>query len=213
MYNRFLATFTFTVFCGATMANAQSAKLFQNAWFWGVHAGATNTGTRYASGASGTIGAEWMLTRSVGALYLSYDQASFHSTGAVSDPSEPSGYRAVSIHDLRTGSIAAVAFPVQWGNVRPYTGVGLAINLIASATPQPDPTQSGPIPTSVVQSTENARSRSSVFFMGGGQWQVRQLAVFGQLSVTPPSDDFLINGTITQISAGVRYNFGSSIER
>jgi hypothetical protein len=218
MYSRFFTALTFATFCTASLAHAQNDKLFQNSWFWGVHAGATYAGTTYSSGSSGTLGAEWMITRSVGGLYLSFDQANLNSKGAVDDPSEPSGYRAVSIHDLRTGSIAALAFPVQWGNFRPYGGLGFAISVIGNATPQADVvTQVGaapaPVDQGIIQKTEDARSRSSVFFMGGGQWQLRQMAVFGQVSVTPSTSDFLINGTITQVSVGVRYNFGSSIER
>jgi hypothetical protein len=213
MYNRFFAALAFTALCTAPTAHAQDAKLFQNSWFWGVHAGATYTGTTYSSGSSGTLGAEWLLTRSVGGLYVSYDQAIFNSTGAVDDASEPNGYRAVSIHDMRTGSIGALAFPVQRGNFRPYAGLGLAISVIGKATPRADVGATQPIDPSVVQRTENTRSRSSLFFMGGGQWQVRKMALFGQISVTPSTSDFLIDGTVTQMSVGVRYNFGSSIER
>jgi len=209
-------TFTALVAPGA---HAQEAKLFQNSWFWGVHAGATRFGTTVTSGRSaGTIGGEWLITRSRGGLYLSYDQASFNSTAGVSDAEATNGVRQVSIHDMRTGSIAGVAFPVQYGAFRPYAGIGLALSVIGSATPQEDvPTTPGTTPTpvssSVVQATDDARSRTTVFFMGGGQWQRQRTAAFGQVTVMPGSKQFLISKPVTQISAGVRYNFGSSIDR
>ena len=54
-----------------------------------------------------------------------------------------------------------------------------------------------------------------MFFMAGGQWQVNRAAVYGQVigDAVKGMSNFLVNGTVAQISVGVRYNFGSSIER
>lgn len=198
-------------------ASAQETKLFQNSWFWGVHAGVTNLGTEYSSGSSaGTIGAEWLITRSVAGLYISYDQANFSKTAEIDDPSTSTGERPVSIHDMRTGSIAGVAFPLQLGNFRPYGGLGVAISVLGNATAQPVTASGGgtSAPDATVQQrVEDARSRSTIFAMGGGQWQTKRLAIYGQLTLMPASSDFLVNRAITQISAGVRYNFGPSIDR
>jgi hypothetical protein len=214
-FYRLAATGVFTTLCAMSTAQAQTEKLFQDSWFWGVHAGVTTFGTPATSNQSaGSFGAEWMITRSVGGLYLSFDQANFNSTGAIADGSETSGIRPVSLHDMRTGSIGAMAFPVRFGNFRPYAGAGFSLSVIGTATARPDIGEtSASIDQSVVQNVDNAKSRSAVFLMGGGQWQVNRTAVYGQIMVTPGDDNFLINGAVTQISVGVRYNFGSSIER
>ncbi|MGI8549038.1 MAG: hypothetical protein ACR2M1_17230, partial [Gemmatimonadaceae bacterium] len=60
---------------------------------------------------------------------------------------------------------------------------------------------------------EDGRSRTGLLAMGGVQWQVRRTAVFGQISSTSRNGGFLINKPITMLAGGVRYNFGSSIER
>lgn len=199
------------------VAAAQETKLFQNSWFWGVHAGVTNLGTEYSSGSSvGTVGAEWLITRSVAGLYVAYDQASFSKTAEIDDPSTSTGERPVAIHDMRTGSIAGVAFPVQFGNFRPYGGVGVALSVLGSATAQSVAASGGGTSApdaTVQQKVEDARSRTTIFAMGGGQWQTKRLAIYGQLTLMPATSDFLVSKAITQISAGVRYNFGSSIDR
>jgi hypothetical protein len=218
-FRRLVVAGLFTVLCTAPVAHAQQAKLFQDSWFWGLHGGATLFGTQTVSGRSaGTLGAEWMITRSKGGLYVSYDQASFNSMSAIVDPAASNGVRPVSIHDMRTGSIAGVAFPAQFGAFRPYAGVGFAISVIGNATPEADiattpGTTPAPVSSSVLQNTEDARSRSTVFLMGGGQWQHQRVALFGQVTVIPGSNGFLIDTPITQLSAGLRYNFGSSIDR
>ncbi len=197
----------------APQAKAQSERPFQDSWFWGIHAGATTIGTPAQSSTSAaTIGAEWMITRTMGGLYVSYDQASFSRTSLITDQSTTTGTRPVTVHDMRTGSIAAVAFPFSRGGFRPYAGLGFAISVLGSAVAQPD-SSGAAAPSDVAQATENARSRSTVFAMGGAQYQINRLALFGQLVLMPSDNAFLVTGPVTTITAGVRYNFGSSIER
>ncbi|MDQ2890673.1 MAG: hypothetical protein M3R65_09015 [Gemmatimonadota bacterium] len=196
----------------APAAHAQQAQFFQNSWFWGVHAGATSVGTPGSSASGvGTIGADWMITRTDGGLYVSYDQASFNKLSAVADASEPSGARPVGVRDMRTISIAGVAFPWHSGRFRPYAGLGYALSLIGSASARPDSANTTP-PPELNQSIDNLRSRSSIFAMGGAQWQIRRTAIFAQASFIPSSNQFLVTKPITAIVAGIRYNFGSSID-
>src|SRR5258707_135685 len=124
---------------------AQEARLFQNSWFWGLHAGSTNVGTTYASGSgASTLGGEWVITRQRGGLYVAYDQARFTRTAGIADPGTSSGTRAVTIHNMRTGSIAGLVFPFNMTKFRPYGGLGLSLNVLGDATPQPDiPTTAG----------------------------------------------------------------------
>jgi len=216
---RRFAALILTSVCAASAVQAQETRLFQNSWFWGVHAGSTSLGT--ASGGTGhaaTIGGDWMITRTTGGIYASYDQANFTRTGQVTDVSGSSGVRNVRIHDMRTASIAGVAFPKQFGNFRPYAGLGLSIAVIGDATPLADPvTQAGQtsvtVSSDVQQRIDDARSHAGVFLIGGGQWQLRKVAVFGQISLAPSSDEFLLTNAVNNISVGVRYNFGSSIDK
>lgn len=193
-----------------TAAGAQQARLFDNSWFWGVHAGETEIGTP-ATGtmAEGTIGAEWLITRHSGGLYVAYDQTMFNRTSAITDASAVGGMRRVSIHDMRAGSIAGVVFPWHSGGFRPYAGLGAQLDVLGSATAQTD--ANGAPSTDVASRVENARSRTAIFLMGGAQWQVRRTALFGQVTMSPSDSQFLVTRPTTSFVAGVRYNFGSSI--
>ena len=207
-----VAAMILTSVCAVSAARAQEAKFFQNSWFWGIHAGATGVGTPGSSNKqAATYGAEWLITRSRGGLYVSYDQAQFHRTSQIADPSTTSGLRPVSIDGMRSVSLAGVAFPVRWASFRPYAGLGFSIHVIGDATALPD-SSGAPAPDFVAQATEDARSRAAVFLMAGGQWQGERIAFFGQVTSAPSTDKFLITRPITVITAGVRYNFGRAIE-
>ncbi|MES2357855.1 MAG: hypothetical protein V4529_05880 [Gemmatimonadota bacterium] len=209
---RLLAAIPLLLCLAATTAHAQQEQLFRNSWFWGLHAGTTAIGTPASSTTqAGTVGAEWMITRTDGGLYVSYDQASFSRTAGVADPSASNGTRPVALHDLRTVSIGGVAFPWHSGHFRPYAGLGYALSLIGSADIQPDSLNT-PVPSGLGSTVDDARSRSSVFALAGAQWQINRTAIFAQASFIPSSSQFLVTKPITSITAGVRYNFGTSIE-
>jgi hypothetical protein len=147
----------------------------------------------------------------MGGLYAAYDQANFSRMSAIADPSATNGQRPVAIHDMRTVSLAGVAFPGQVKHVRPYAGLGFAISVIGSATPTPD--SSGTVSSDVAGRIDDARSHSTVFALIGAQWQVRRTAVFLQGTLMPSDNNFLANRSMTSVVLGVRYNFGSSIDR
>ena len=106
---------------------AQSNRLFENAWFWGAKAGLMNfsTGNNNTTTAP-LVGAEWLITRNRAGLYLSAEQAFFNTTGYVFD-SNGQPYN-VALKDSRRYTAALLAFPVNWGSLRPYGGVGLSLN-------------------------------------------------------------------------------------
>jgi len=196
------------------LVHGQESRLFQNSWFWGAHVGTTHVSTGVGSAINaGTLGGEWMITRSRGGLYVSYDQANFSRTGQIADATANNGERAVSIHDMRTISLAGVAFPAQFGNFRPYGGIGFSLSVLGRATAQPDLVTSTTPSSDVMQQTDDAKSRAGVFAIGGGQWQHNRTALFAQITSTPSNGDFLITGPVTTLSIGVRYNFGSSIDK
>ncbi len=192
---------------------AQSNRLFENAWFWGAKAGLMNfsTGNNTTTTAP-LIGAEWLITRNRAGLYLSAEQAFFNTTGYVYDGS---GQRYnVALKDSRRYTAALLAFPVNWGSLRPYGGVGLSLNLIQHATVDQgqftDPDQQDV----VAQAVHDERDRVAFIIMGGLQAQYRRFSVFGQATYMPARANFFFSGRSTYIlEAGVRYNVGSAIDK
>ena len=192
---------------------AQSNRLFENAWFWGAKAGLMNfsTGTNNTTTAP-LIGAEWLITRNRAGLYLSAEQAFFTTTGYVFD-SNGQPYN-VALKDSRRYTAALLAFPVNWGSLRPYGGVGLSLNLIQHATVDQsqiiDPDQEDVVANAV----HDERDHVAFILMGGLQAQYRRFSVFGQATYMPARANFFFSGRSTYIlEAGIRYNVGSSIDK
>jgi len=214
--SRLIAALPFYLLVAAPALHAQTAqeaKLFQDSWFWGVHAGGTTIGTPARStGTAPTIGGEWFITRTNGGLYAAYDQANFTGTSLVADGGTETGVRQVQIHNLRTVSVAAMLFPFQAHNFRPYGGLGFALSTIGGASPVKS-SQGDVVSAEASLRAEDGRSRTGLLALGGLQWQVRRTAIFGQISSMSRNSDFLIDKTITSFAGGVRYNFGSSIDR
>jgi hypothetical protein len=192
---------------------AQSNRLFENAWFWGAKAGLMNfsTGNNTTTTAP-LIGAEWLITRNKAGLYLSAEQAFFNTTGYVQDGSGQQ-YN-VALKDSRRYTGALLAFPVNWGSLRPYGGVGLSLNLIQHATLDQsqitDPDQLDVVANAI----HEERDRVAFIIMGGLQAQYRRFSVFGQATYMPARANFFFSGRSTYIlEGGVRYNVGSSIDK
>lgn len=194
-------------------AAAQDGRFFDDSWFWGLKAGvSTFTPTLGESETAPTFGAEWLITRSRGGLYVSLDQANINSTSAVFDPSAENSIRDVEVRNLRRIGVAALAFPKRFGRVRPYAGLGLSLNVIGDARPLAADNE-GAIDDAVYERTDDSRSQSGFLGMAGVQVQFERLAVFGQASVVPGNSRFLLNDqALGFFEAGVRYNFGRARE-
>ena len=191
---------------------AQSNRLFENAWFWGAKAGLMNFSTGIENKTAPLVGAEWLITRNRAGLYLSAEQAFFNATGYVTDGNGTPVN--VALKDSRRYTAALLAFPVNWGSLRPYGGVGLALNLIQHATVDQsqitDPDQADVIANAV----HEERDRVAFLLMGGLQAQYRRFSVFGQATYMPARANFFFSGRSTYIlEAGIRYNVGSSIDK
>lgn len=207
----------------APAVGAQVARPFQNSWFWGLKGGTTSIASPRASSSTvATIGGEWLITRTRGGLYAMYDQSSFTRASAIEDDGLLGGQRPVTVRDMRRVGVALVAFPTSFvtrtssgrgfgSSIRPYAGLGIAVSILGSATPAPDST--GGVDAKTAAIVENQRSRASAMAMGGVQLQAGRFAVFTQLTVLPRSSPFLLNNMMTSLEGGVRYNFGSSIDR
>src|ERR671924_725395 len=97
---------------------AQSARHFNDSWFWGAKFGLMNFATTTAGTSTApVIGAEWLITRTRGGLYLSAEQAFFDKTSTVQD--NVGNSYAVAIEDMRRYAISALAFPGDFSTFHP----------------------------------------------------------------------------------------------
>jgi hypothetical protein len=194
---------------------AAQDRPFTDAWFWGVKGGGMNVETRSSSQFAPTAGLEWLITRTRAGLHLSVEQGFFDDVrSTVADTSSASGQRDVALRNFRRASFALVGFPRPLGTVRPYAGIGMAVNIVQRAVPT-GTFASQDAKTEVLQRIEDRRSRTSVLFMGGGQAGLGPVAVFGQATAMPTGGRFLLSGSDTMylLEAGIRINVGSAIER
>jgi hypothetical protein len=208
----FIAGLVTTAALSAT-ASAQSSRFFDDSWFWGVKSGvASFSPTLGGNETAATYGAEWLITRTHAGLYVSFDQAKVSTTSAVLDANSSDGVRPVSVSKLNRVGFAALAFPKRFGNVRPYAGLGLSVDLVGSARPMVADNENG-VDDAVFERIDEQKSQAAVLGMAGVQFQVQRAAVFVQASVVPGQSGFLLGeNPLAFFEAGLRYNFGSSRE-
>lgn len=200
--------------CAASLsvtASAQASRFFDDSWFWGVKSGvATFSPTLGDNETAATYGAEWLITRSRGALYVSFDEANVSTVSAVLDANSSDGFRPVSVDKLRRIGVAALAFPKRFGRFRPYAGLGLSLDVVGDASPIAG---ADSVDDAVFDRIEERRSQSNVLGMAGVQMQFERLAFFVQASVVPAQSNFLLsNNVLGFFEGGLRYNFGRSRE-
>lgn len=200
-----------------SLPTSKSARVFDDSWFWGVKGGSTmfTTGEAGTSKVTApTVGFEWLITRSRVALNVSVEQAFFDNTASVFDATSTGSVRRVSISDLRRYNASIFFFPVQYGALRPYAGLGLALNVIQSAQPQ-GTFSSSEAQSSVFTAVERQSSRTSPVLTVGAQAQVMRASLFAQVATMPTRNNFLINGGANtfMLEAGIRYNLLSAIDR
>jgi hypothetical protein len=193
-------------------ANAQQRN-FDNSWFWGFKTG-INTFSVPGQGNTSTVdfGADWMITRTKGGLYVSADQSIFQKDLNFLDASSNTGDRQVRVNDMRRLTLAGVAFPKHFGGITPYVGLGYSIVVLGDARIFVDSANTFP-DNAFFDAVENARSRSAVLGMVGVQIQTKRAAVFAQETMLPSNNRFLFSSTLSFFEFGVRYNFGSSIDQ
>lgn len=201
----------------SAQAAAKAPRAFDDSWFWGIKGGST----MFTTGAAGdakvsapTFGAEWLVTRSRMGVYLSVEQAFFDNTAAVFDASSVGSARPVDISDLRSYNAGVYFFPLRYGNLRPYAGLGIAISVIQNAEPRGTYTSEAS-QQAVFESVDDQSSRVSPVFTAGAQYQVQRVSLFGQVATLPTRRNFLINGAANTfvLQAGVRFNLLGAIDR
>ena len=198
----------------ATTVHAQESRPFRDSWFWGAKVGTLSVGTSESGRTwAPSIGAEWLITRSSGGLWVFADHTSFDIRSSVEDGTTTTGTRPVDVRNLRRFGFAAVVSPHAFGMLRPYAGLGMSLNVIGRGVPAPDTTGNAP-GSGVRTAIDDQRSRAAVLGLFGTQLQFSRAAVFAQVNATPASTRFLLNdGPMVGVDIGVRYNFGSSVAR
>jgi opacity protein-like surface antigen len=190
------------------------ARTFTDSWYWGAKGGISMFGSAAEDISAPSVGAEWMITRTRIAMYVSVEQSFFDTQGAVFDPTSAGGARIVDIKDSRRYNLQLFAFPKQYGSFRPYAGLGFALISIRDAQPTGTFSSAGSQDT-VFARVNDESSRTTPVFTLGGQYDVQRFALFVQASTMATRNRFLINGKANTylIEGGLRYNLVDAIEK
>jgi hypothetical protein len=202
-----------------SVASAQTTRHFENSWFWGAKAGLLNYQVFSDTNAFTTMfGADWMITRKKGGLYVSFDYA---LTGLdsvfVNDSLSPldTAPRVVHLEGMRRFTFSGVLFPFESDRIYPYISAGFTLSAIATAEPQGQ-YRNGTQQNLVLNTIASFKSVASPTFMVGTQLRLPFLpSAFGQVTFTPASNNFFYfmgSGWRTTFEVGARYNAGSSID-
>jgi hypothetical protein len=194
-------------------ANAQTVRNFDNSWFWGFKTG-INTFSVPGHGNAATVdfGVDWLITRTKGGLYVSGNQSIFERDLEFLDPTSNTGQRTVRVNDMRRITVAGVAFPKHFGGITPYAGAGYMIAVLGDARIFVDSVNTFPT-NAFLDEVENERSRGAVVGLAGLQIRTKRAAIFAQETLVPSNRTFLFSSVLSFFEFGVRWNFGSSIDR
>jgi hypothetical protein len=201
-------------------ASAQSTRHFKDSWFWGVKGG----GMFYQvmSDPDGSLsplaGVDWLITRTKGGMYVSFDHLFFVDKPVlVNDSISPLDTvpRTVILSGMRRFTIAGMFFPLQSYRFHPYFGLGATLNHIAKA--EPVGTFRNSTQQNVVFGTvQTLRSTATPIVIVGAQLKLLYFSAFGQATASPAHAQFFLftgNNWRTSFEGGLRYNIGSSIDR
>ena len=208
--------YAFAMLLTATPLYAQSTRPFENSWFWGLKGGSVSFATNDESRTVPTIGGDWLITRKTGGLYVSFDMANFNSHARINDSNAGGGFRSVEVDDMRRVGVAGVFFPVKYGRIRPYGGIGMSLDLVGDAAVITDTTATTPDnpDQTFLSKVEERKSQVGLMFLAGAQAELLRFAAFAQASVVPNAGQFLAGkDPLFAFQFGLRYNFGTSIDR
>lgn len=203
----------------AAPSAAQEGRPFHDAWFWGVKGGVLNYSSNGGTDNAGApmVGVEWLITRTRGGLYISGDQSFLSSVGYLTD--EPVGTDPLaSIKNVRRLSMIAMVFPAQRPTTHPYIGLGASLYQIGDS----QLLSTFAIPSLYVRAADSIQAKKvtiAPMVVAGVQQRLPMFSVFAQYTGTWLQKGYLLRYTrpkrfITHsIEGGIRYNFGSSIDR
>jgi hypothetical protein len=194
-----------------------SAAPSRDAWYWGINGGAMMFDAGFDQAQSVTapsVGAEWFIMRQRFALRVTIQQAFFEKQAAVFDTTVTSGARPVDVKDWRRYAVEVYATPSGNGTLIPYAGGGIALNVLQNATPVGSFTSAESL-EEVHDDVDAFSTRASLVWTVGAQLSLGSAAIFGQASAMPTRNNFLLNRSQYTImfEGGIRYSFGSAIER
>jgi hypothetical protein len=191
----------------AEPAAAQSDQQFwRNQWFWGAQAGAFifSAGGNQEIGLG--VGGHWFITADHTALNVSFDQLIFTGSQVALGTGQ-----AVDFSRAQRISATVNAMPGS-GALRPFIGLGFAIQHVTNSAPQ------GPFATPQAQTSANLQveelATKAFLILGGGiQWRlVDKWVIFGQYQFQPSTNDFLITSGQHVIQGGLRFALTGSKE-
>ena len=208
-------------------AEGQGPRPFRDSWFWGGYGGLTsytaaNPGDPSGLGTSSMaaqVGGDWLITRKTGGLYLSFAQAFLTTQGAVINgpTAADTGFRIVDVQNLRRVNLAAMAFPGNYVRLHPYIGFGISFDYLGAVQPVFQTSDTNRQEEFALQAVNEVKAALGPLFIAGAQYRaLNALSVFGQMTASAMSKDFLLsNGNPISIGfqAGLRYNLGSSIDK
>lgn len=198
---------------------AQLGSTFKDAWFWGVKAGAMDYNSATSAHRQAPLaGVEWMITRSHGGLYVSYSEAFLTDQAAVLTNIDATDTlpHIINLKNMRRLDLAAMVFPGSNSYVHPYAGIGFSVKQISSATPGDTAFSSVDQYNAVQSYITQLRTGASPFFVAGTQLRLIGFSIFFQGTASPAQKNmFLYNNKAFHLTyeAGLRYNFGSSIDK
>lgn len=205
-----------TAFLPVIAAAQQADAPLENSWYWGAGGGRISFPTYFHRIDAPMIGADWMITRRRWALDVYASQAYFSDSSTVTDPNS-SGLRKASITDLRRVGFMGMVFLPNWTWFRPYVGLGYSFNFINQAAPIGSFFNSAAEREAAETRVNNARALAKATYSGGFLLTYGNFAPYAQYTMMPTkgSGDWLINGTGSTSfwEVGLRYNFGSAIEK
>lgn len=203
----------------ANFADAQSTRHFRDSWFWGLKGGALNYQVQSdPSGLSPLVGADWLITRKQGGLYVAFDHAFFKRDSVfVNDSISPLDTvpRTIILSGMRRFTLAGMLFPLDNKRLMPYLGLGASLSSVAKVVPQGSFRNS--TQENLVLATVNQfKTVASPVVMVGLQMRLLYVSAFGQLTTSPTNNNFFLftqSGWRSTAEFGLRYNMGSSIDR
>jgi hypothetical protein len=199
---------------------AQSGRQFRDAWFWGARGGVLGYSSDMNDDAAAPmVGADWLITRSRGGLYVGVDQAFLTTQGYFTTPGA-SGFASplVELKYQRRITVAGMLFPMQSPQMHPYVGLGVSINKIGTTRYLTDFT-SGAQFNLAQDSVQARRAAISPTIIAGLQRRFAPFSVFAQGTATFFSSGYFLRSENAKrpvgysLEGGIRYNVGSSIDK
>jgi hypothetical protein len=195
-------------------AAAQRTSSIQDSWLWGAYGGYASIPTAIATYNAPTVGIEWVITRTRYALNVFADQSYFNGISSIPDLNTS---RRVDMQDMRRVGFAGMIFTPELSVLKPYFGFGYSFNFIKQATPEGSSFSSAAARDSVLKRVDDARAEGKAFGEFGVMAVYHRFSPFAQYVVMPTKGKgaWLVNGDgfTNMWQLGLRYNFGTSIEK